>query len=227
MDVTETAMWVLVEEAVIQDRGEDEEAVLAQMVRSYLARRGLANTLHAFDEERRVEHDTFIKPPNHIEPNKRATGECNVESDAAATTGIDAHAAAFDAHANHEVDRRKCAQLLCLQERFDAAAALMSPTSLARIRLLCIQAQYLTDTGEAVFFLASNVSPLIPFCANPVLGHEIYTATLSSVLNPNRRPLKLDIETLAKEVNDELCGNGHPNSLDVLFNWAYSQERSA
>lgn len=219
MDLTESAMWTVVEEAVMQDRGEDEEAVLAQMVRAYLARRGLADTLHAFDEERR----------DYNHPSEHKTQESQAEHGSGATTQLDSANVpeACGSHATHEVDRRKAAQLLCLQEKFEAAAALMPPASLARIRLLCIQAQHLSDTGEAVFFLASHVSPLVPFCANPVLGHDVYTATLSNVLNPHRQAPQLDIEALAKEVNDELCGNTQLSSLDILFNWAYWQETSA
>ncbi|KPA74805.1 hypothetical protein ABB37_09081 [Leptomonas pyrrhocoris] len=227
MELTEKAMWVLIEEAVIQDRGEDEEEVLAQMVRSYLARRGLADTLHTFDEEQRAFCGVSRALPVSRTTSAKAADECAAEKDAAMVSGSSAPLAASSGHEEHEIDRRKSAQLLCLQERFDAAAALMPPTSLARIRLLCIQARHLTDIGDAVLFLASNVAPLIPFCVNPVLGHEVYTSTLNSVLSPHRKPLQLDTEALAKEVNDELCGEGHPSSLDILFNWAYWQETSA
>lgn len=210
-------MWVLVEEAVLHDRGEDEEEVLAQLVRAYLARRGLADTLHAFDAEQRAYHAVPDRPAAECDG---GAADPQFESD-----GISLVKPYRDD--SHEIDRRKSAQLLCLQQRFDAAAALMPPASLARIRLLCIQAQHLADTGDAVFFLASQVAPLVPFCTNPVVGHEVYTATLSTVLDPHRRPVQLDVETLAKEVNDELCGGGHPSSLDILFNWAYWQETSA
>lgn len=215
-------MWTLVEEAVMQDRGEDEEEVLAQMVRAYLARRGLADTLHTFDEERRDCEEPWGTTSNRTSAPVKSTETCG-----AAEAGSDVAPAALGDAIPHEVDRRKAAQLLCLLAKFDAAAALMPPASLARLRLLCIQAQHLADIGEAVFFLASHVSPLVPFCTNPVLGHEIYTATFSNVLNPHRRPLQLDIEALAKEVNDELCGDSQPSSLDILFNWAYWQEMSA
>ncbi|KPI90673.1 hypothetical protein ABL78_0269 [Leptomonas seymouri] len=227
MDLTENAMWVLVEEAVIEDRGEDEEEVLAKMVRSYFARRGLADTLHAFDEEQHAYHKSASVLSQRSTSSTKATDTCAAEKDDAMMFGSFAPPAAPSGHEEHEIDRRKSAQLLCLQERFDAAAALMPPTSLARIRLLCIQARYLADVGAAVSFLASNVAPLVPFCVNPVLGHEVYAATLTNVFNPHRRLLQLDIETLAKEVNDELCGEGHPSSLDILFNWAYWQETSA
>ncbi|KAK7201827.1 hypothetical protein NESM_000249700 [Novymonas esmeraldas] len=224
MDLTDSAMWTLVEEAVAEDRGEDEEEVLAQMVRSYLARRGLADTLAAFDDEQQAYRGPSMVPKGRAqdaapEPVPTGNGESAVSLEAVGP------AAPHD-RAGIEMDRHKAAQLLCLHKKYEAAAALMEPTSLARIRLLCIQAQSLEDTATAVFYLATHVAPLVPFCTDPTVGHAVYTAALSSVLNPCREKPVLDTEVLAREVNDELCGRDQRSSLHVLFNWAYWQEAS-
>ncbi|CAJ1017556.1 hypothetical protein, conserved [Leishmania lindenbergi] len=226
MDLTDNSMWTLVEEAVIEDRGEDEEEVLAQMVRSYLARRGLTDTLAAFDEEHQSYWSSSKHPykgsPDASKP--AASGEVADLMPAADHPNVN-YAASLD-EASGGMDKRKVAQLLCLQERYEAAAALMAPSSLARIRLLCIQAQSLEDTVAAVFYLATHVAPLVPFCTDPTMGHRVYTAALSNLLSPCRERSIPDAEALAREVNDELCGREQRSSLHVLFNWAYWQETS-
>ncbi|KAG5505044.1 hypothetical protein JKF63_04491 [Porcisia hertigi] len=213
MDLTDSSMWTLVEEAVIEDRGEDEEEVLAQMVRSYLARRGLADTLAAFDEEHKFCRDA-PKPP-------ASADICGGKSSAAPAS---ANNTAPCGDVSAAMQKRKEAQLLCLQGKYEAVAALMEPSSLARIRLLCIQAQSLEDSAGAAFYLATHVAPLVPFCTDPAMGHRVYTAALSNVLSPSRERSILDTEMLAREVNDELCGPEHRSALHVLFNWVYWQE---
>ncbi|KAG5511262.1 hypothetical protein GH5_07504 [Leishmania sp. Ghana 2012 LV757] len=224
MDLADKSMWTLVEEAVIEDRGEDEEEVLAQMVRSYLARRGLADTLAAFDEEH-LSYGGSLK--------FSYTGDRDAPKSSTSTGVLDSKSTAVGAslnggapvnEASAGMEKRKAAQLLCLQKKYEAAAALMEPSSLARIRLLCIQAQSLEDRAAAVFYLATHVAPLVPFCSDPTVGHRVYTAALSEVLSPCRERSIPDTEALAREVNDELCGREQRSSLHVLFNWAYWQE---
>ncbi|GET86133.1 hypothetical protein, conserved [Leishmania tarentolae] len=226
MDLTHNSMWTLVEEAVIEDRGEDEEEVLAQMVRSYLARRGLSDTLAAFDEEQQL-YRGLSTTPHSLDLN---APKSSAHTAALASKSVKDCASTKDAPQCDEgmagMDKRKAAQLLCLQKRYEEAADLMKPTSLARIRLLCIQAQSLEDRPTAVFYLATHVAPLVPFCVDPTMGHKVYTAALSSVLRPCRERYAPDMEMLAREVNDELCGRDQRSSLHVLFNWAYWQETS-
>lgn len=226
MDLTDNSMWTLVEEAVIEDRGEDEEEVLAQMVRSYLARRGLTDTLAAFDEEHQCYRVLSAAPHNRDPDAPKPSAYAGVLRSTLTTDRASANSAPARDEMSAGMDKRKAAQRLCLQKRYEAAAALMEPSSLARIRLLCIQAQSLEDRPTAVFYLATHVAPLVPFCIDPTMGHRVYTAALSSVLSPCRERSIPDTELLAREVNDELCGREQRSSLHVLFNWAYWQETS-
>ncbi|KAG5485733.1 hypothetical protein LSCM1_07144 [Leishmania martiniquensis] len=224
MDLTDRSMWTLVEEAVIDDRGEDEEEVLAQMVRSYLARRGLADTLAAFDEER-MSCGSLLKFPCRGDSDApRSPGSAGALDSKLTAVGASTKDAPPGDKASAGMEKRKAAQILCLQRKYEAAAALMDPSSLARIRLLCIQSQSLEDRATAVCYLSTHVAPLVPFCSNPTMGHKVYTASLNEVLSPYREKLIVDTEVLAREVNDELCGRDERSSLHVLFNWAYWQE---
>ncbi|EPY19592.1 hypothetical protein STCU_09376 [Strigomonas culicis] len=74
--------WRQVEKAALVDRGEDDEEPVTSIIRSYLVRRGLSDTLKAFDEEReehplnpRAAHAAEEKYEN-IEQRKLAQSLC-------------------------------------------------------------------------------------------------------------------------------------------------------
>lgn len=197
-------MWAFMEEAVIRDRGCDEERNLNEIVRSYLCRRGLADTLAAFEDELE-ERGT---PADPLSATKE--GSCT-------EGGVSGVAA------------RKHAQLLCLSGEFEKAAAMMPAGSPLRVKLLSLEALRQDDPLAGMAYATSKVAPLVPTCEDLQSAHAIYLQTVTSLLSGRHKEDFLtqtrDASQIANEVNEGLLKSKAPSALNVLVSWADWQEK--
>lgn len=220
MSTYDYTLWSLMEEAAVRDRGGDEEDSLAGVVRSFLARRGLADTLRAFDKER-AELDGNVEKEESLHskekrPNITAAPTALMTTSSTNTATNDA---AFS------VERRKEAQLLCLAEKYAEAAQLMPANSITKIILLCYEAQRMSNSLEATKFLTIMVAPLVLLCTDVRVAHMVYASAFKSIVEVPRQPPRISPETVARTANNVLCNDGSRSGLGILFDWAYSQRK--
>lgn len=205
---SENLMWAFMEEAVIRDRGCDEEQNLRNMVRSYLFRRGFADTLAAFESE--------------------ACGRVVAHSDSLVTTCLSSPEASVGT--DGDVRTRKSAQLLCFNGAFEEAADVMPVGSRLRVRLLALEALRKDDAFSGMAYATKKIAPLIPTCDDPLVAHRVYLQTVTSLLSGRNKEDFLeqtkDLAALANEVNEGLLRNTAPSALNVLLSWVDWQEKA-
>lgn len=200
--MTSELSWSLIEAAVMRDRGYNEEQCLADIFRSFLARRGFSETLAAFDSE----WSEISGTPDCGLAKSGETSEKPVTRPA-------------PSRFIQEVTSRKETQLLCLQERYEEAAVMLPKSSVLRIKLLCMAAFRLKDEARATEFLTRQVAPLIPACDNTHDGHQLYIDCLHNILSRKASAVSV-AHQLAEEVNDALLPAPVPSALNVLLSWA-------
>ncbi|EPY39673.1 hypothetical protein AGDE_04255 [Angomonas deanei] len=170
-----------------------DEGNLANIARSYLSRRGLADTLKSFETE--------IDSP--------------LEANTVYTEWI------------KEVEERKRVQLLCLQKAYKAAGDCLPPSSLLKVKLYCMESRNIADTSDALFYLTTEVGPLIPLCEDVALAHTVYTDYVSSLFDgEGSLPQESDAE-LAVGVNEALLKHKDPSGVAVARAWLAMQETVA
>lgn len=199
---SDVLMWAFMEEAVIRDRGCDEERFLSDIVRSYLTRRGLAATLATFDSE--LEETCVSTSPCRPAP-------CTESSE-------------LSLEAQHDVETRKRAQLLCLSGRYEAAADALPPSSALRIKLLSLEALRRPDQVSGMSYATTKIAPLVPTCEDTQAAHRIYLDTVSSILGGRASAQfakqAADASSLCSQVNQCLLKSDAPSALNILLSWA-------
>ncbi|CCW68540.1 unnamed protein product [Phytomonas sp. Hart1] len=218
MSLADDLAWSMVEEAVMRDRGFDEEKALANIVRSYLVRRGMARTLEAFDADL-----LDYACDNHTSP--------DVEEGPFKVPRTDSEVVKLPSILT-DVQKRKNAQILCLKEHYAKAAAILPARSVVRIKLLCMESLKIENDQLAMTYVATKVAPLVPQCVDSQTAHGIYLDSVSYLLNRNGSTKIMDKalytpHELAREVNEDLLHSTGPSSLNVLLSWADWQQKNA
>ncbi|KAG8344952.1 hypothetical protein ERJ75_001459200 [Trypanosoma vivax] len=230
--------WATIEEAVIRDKGYNEEAVLTSILRSYLVRGGFVDTLVALNEE-----VAELEPPN-----KTVSACLGVSGDKKVCSANDAQSKRVEKHVSLSnarkseccgerncdctvsatsvldgVRKRKQIQLMCRSGQYEAAAALISPKNEMRVRLLIMEAMKCasTDPSVAILFLTTRVAPLISSLPNPTRVHQIFVEALSVAAGLGGSGVKSASPcAVAREVNEALLGDDNQSALDVLLTWS-------
>lgn len=238
--------WSLIEDVVQRDSGCDEEACIANIARSYFLRRGLADTLDAFDADRRENtHDEHVTPTMQLAESwdkfariyrhtKDSTSPVPAAGSGAPNTDS-AHRINVQSR-QRDVRRRRDAQLLCLQERYDEVAAMMPTKSVVRLKLLYMAALHgHRSSAQAILFVATHVAPQVALCEDPQAAHELHLTFVSSLLfKDSCRDGGGDVKScaikstaltqppsvIAREVNEVLLHHKGPSALNVLVLWA-------
>nr|CCC90653.1 unnamed protein product [Trypanosoma congolense IL3000] len=241
MNAYSSTGWRLIEEAVIRDRGYDEESVLTAVLQSYFVRNGYVNSLKALNEEiaelgsqkdanvrfpgargGSVRNEKSLSPPQastHQGKSNASTNGENIESVRALGPATELLL--------EKMQGRKCLQVLCLNEAYEEASALIPCGSELKVKLLAMEGMKRAkkDQSAAISFLCRRVGPLVSKLSEAVLAHNVFIDFLSTLTGANvagwEAPTPCEI---AQEVNDSLLKGGEPSALDVLLSWSEWQE---
>ncbi|CCW60190.1 unnamed protein product [Phytomonas sp. EM1] len=217
MSLADDLAWTMVEEAVMRDRSFNEDKALSNIIRSYLVRRGMARTLAAFD----ADLEEYVDDSNSAYDVEAGPFKVpRTDSEVVKVPGV-----------LIDVQKRKNAQILCLDELYDEAAAMLPSGSVVKIKLLCMKSLKIEDTQLAMVFIATKVAPLVPQCEASRTAHRIYLDSISFLLNRYQSTERISTtlytpHELAREVNEELLYSNGPSSLNVLLSWADWQKEN-
>lgn len=241
MDSYGTVGWGFIEEAVIRDRGLDEEGTLASIVQSYFIRQGFVDSLGALNEElRAIAAQTTGrcrgKWRGGSAPGDR-TSSGSVKNNAnGATTAANSNNNNNNNNNNNSgggdasggavletIRRRKYLQLLCLDEQYEQAAVLLPRENLLKVKLLAMEAmkRAKSDPSAALLFLCETVGPMILSLSDATAAHHIYVDTLASIAGNSATEWSVPSPcSVAREVNESLLGECSSSALDVLLFWS-------
>ncbi|RNF04965.1 uncharacterized protein Tco025E_07875 [Trypanosoma conorhini] len=267
----ENVGWNFVEEAVIRDRGYDEETVLASILQSYFIKQGFVESLTTLNEElrelqtmtaSRTKRAATKTPTPHEGTNTAA--ECRVQQkgegncvkqeephngDAShvdrkyLSNGYEKHSGkicAFHekkagAYASEDtvleaMKKRKHLQLLCVNEQYEDAAALLPQGSVFIVKLLAMEAlkRARKQQAAALLFLCERVGPLVAGLSDAALAHQIYINTLAVITSADATEWSVSSPCkIAREVNESLLDDHEPSALHVLLSWSEWQAITA
>ncbi|KAH9584253.1 hypothetical protein LSM04_005613 [Trypanosoma melophagium] len=216
--------WSFIEEAVIRDRGYDEEKDLASILKSYFIRRGFVDSLMALNEElmelegNNVRKYSVKKNKNGIPIKRDETPKWNNENNNN-NNNNNGVTAVIEA-----MKRRKQIQLLCLNEQYEEAASLLPHGSVFKVKLLAMEAMKIarSNPSAALLSLCVKVSPLVVATDDPTAAHHIYVNSLAAVAG-GAKAAELPVvspRTIARAVNESLVEPGGSSALDVLLSWS-------
>ncbi|ORC86410.1 uncharacterized protein TM35_000281260 [Trypanosoma theileri] len=215
--------WSFIEEAVIRDRGYDEERDLAAILKSYFIRRGFVDSLMALNDEL-VELEGNNNVRKYCVKKKKANGGMPMKKDESPMWNNER---SDDNSVNTVVEsmkKRKQIQLLCLNEQYEEAAELLPHGSVFKVKLLAMEAMKIARSNQsaALFFLCVKVSPLVVETTDATMAHHIFVNSLAAV-SSGVKAAELSIptpRTIAREVNESLLEKSESNALDILLSWS-------
>ncbi|RNF01566.1 hypothetical protein TraAM80_06959 [Trypanosoma rangeli] len=260
----ENVGWNLVEEAVICDRGYDEETVLASILQSYFIKQGFVESLQTLNEELR-ELQTMTETRvaktktapaigtkaaagcrvkrkskgNYVKQEELHNGDASHEDEKNLGNGNRKNSGMiYTVHENavdcvgaetvlESMKKRKHLQLLCLNGRYEEAAALLPQGSVFIVKLLAMEAikRARKQPSAALLFLCEGVGPLVAGLSDAAMAHRIYINTLAVITGADTTEWSVPSPCkIAREVNESLLEDHEPSALHVLLSWAEWQE---
>ncbi|KEG07362.1 hypothetical protein DQ04_10031020 [Trypanosoma grayi] len=251
MSAYDTVGWRFVEEAVIRDRGYDEETALSSILQSFFIRRGFVNSLTALNDEL-AEREAMKMTQNCVA--KKACGNHQNLEDGHVATELKNHTNNKSKSNNKTINgdkissreesgakgdgdarsggvtavleamkKRKQMQLMCLNERYEEAAAQLPHGSVLKMKLLAMEAmrRARTDRRAASLFLCEKVSPLIAGTPDAGAAHAVFVDSLAAITGASESELLLPSpRDIALEVNEALVDSHEQSALDVLLSWS-------
>ncbi|AAZ11468.1 hypothetical protein, conserved [Trypanosoma brucei gambiense DAL972] len=248
MNSCDNVGWRFIEEAVIRDKGYDEEAILTAVLQSHFIRHGFVNSLKAFtkelrDLEQRGKQHHSVLGASGVCGKADANGgekdgqlqqgvlECegNNSGEWDTRNGNDGCATGAECVGSvlEGMQVRKCVQVLCHNEEYEKAAALLPSSNEMKVRLLALEAvkRAKRNQSAAISFLCKQVGPLIYKLPDAVTAHHIFVESLGAVTGVNGSCWEVPSPcAIAREVNESLLDSSEPSALDVLLSWSELQQ---